>query len=98
MLPWSAGIWRVIPKTEVIQLPWRLCAILTVAAAGLFAAAVDDCLRYGVRDKRRQPSLPVLILVALLVSAQCLGDARVQIGQLYFPLWTIVPAMRSPRD
>ena len=21
-----------------------------------------------------------------------------QIGQLYFPLWTIVPAMRSPRD
>ena len=34
----------------------------------------------------------------LLVSAQCLGDARVQIGQLYFPLWTIVPAMLSPRD
>jgi hypothetical protein len=186
MLPWCAGIWRVIPRSEIIQFPWRLCAILTVAVAGLFASAVDDCLCHGVRVKGR-PSLPVMILVALavigvgnivwrvdirirdlstrgidvtrwadpmfmsyvsplnfagfvkkvgasldsfdvaptpveegvraefvsgkgtvsvmrvgprklLVSAQCRGDARVQIGQLYFPLWTIVPTVRSPRD
>jgi hypothetical protein len=187
MLPWTAVIWRVVPKTEIIQFPWRLCAILAVASAGLFGVAVDDCLRRGaVRDEKR-PSLLVMILVAtliicagnliwridirfrapstprvdesrwmdpmysayvsplnlaafaksvgsspdtydvastpveqgvsaqftagqgsvsvkrvapykLLVSAQCQEDARVQIGQLYFPLWRIVPAMSSSPD
>ncbi len=28
----------------------------------------------------------------LLVSANCYEDARVRIGQLYFPLWKVVPA------
>lgn len=187
MLPWSAAAWKVIPKTEIIQFPWRFCAILTVAAAGLFAIAIDDCLRNVSRSEKR-PSLLVMMSVALvvifvgniiwrvdihlrrlttprvdvtrwldpmyltyipplklaafaksvgaaspdsydvastpvgpgvsaeytagegsvsvkrvapsklLVSAECQGDARVQIGQLYFPLWRIVPAMGSPRD
>jgi hypothetical protein len=185
MLPWSAGFWRIIPRSEIIQFPWRLCAILTVATAGLFAVAVDHCLRHGGRGARR-PSLSEMILVALavigagniswqvyniplrplrthridvtrwvdpmyvtyvspselsefaksvgtspetfdvaptqveegvraefvegkgtvsvmrvgprklVVSAQCLGDARVQIGQLYFPVWIIVPTTGSP--
>jgi len=43
MLPWAAGLWRWLPGTEVIQFPWRFCAILTVAVSGLFAAAIDDC-------------------------------------------------------
>jgi len=186
MLPWSASIWRVVPRTEIIQYPWRLCSILTVASAGLFAMAVDDCLRHGNRGERG-PSRFVMISVALvvicvgniiwrvdvrfhhpstprvetsrwldpmyttyvpalklaafakrvggspdsydvdptpaqqgvtaefisgngsvsvtrvapgklLVSAQSQGDARVRIGQLYFPLWRIVPAMESPRN
>ena len=25
MLAWSAPLWRFIPRTEVIQFPWRLC-------------------------------------------------------------------------
>lgn len=186
MLPWSAGIWKIIPKTEVLQFPWRLCSILTLCAAGLFASAINDCLRHGVRGEKK-PSLLVMISVAvvvicasniiwridsrfrelntphvdvtrwldpmystyvpplklaafaksvgsspdtydvestpveqgvraefmagkgsvsvmraapgkLLVSAQCQGDARVRIGQLYFPLWRIVHATGSPRD
>jgi hypothetical protein len=186
MLPWSAGIWHVIPKTEIIQFPWRLCAILTVAAAGLFAVAVNDCLHHGIRGEKRPPPL-VMILFALaiigagnivwrvdtwfrsvstphvdvmrwvdlmyftyvsplelagfakrvgifddtwnatptpveegvraefvrgkgnvwvrrigprklLVSAQVQEDARVEIGQLYFPLWTIVPLAPTRRD
>ena len=186
MLPWSAEIWRAVPRVEIFQYPWRLCAILAVAGARLFAAAVDDGLRHGVRGEGR-PSLAVMILVALavigagniiwrvdsrlrapstprvdvtqwvdpmyvtyvpalklaafaksvgtspdsfevaptpveegvhakfvagkgivsvtrvgprklLVSARCLGDARVQIGQLYFPLWKIVPMTQHPLD
>jgi hypothetical protein len=185
MLPWSAGIWRAIPGVQIFQFPWRLCAILAVTGAGLFAAAVDDCLRRPAR-RAGKPSLAVMILIALavigvgnivwrvdirlraattprrdvsrwvdpmyityvspsklagfaqsvgtspdsfevvptpveegvraqfvsgqgdvsvkrvgprrlLVSARCLGDARVQIGQLYFPLWKIVPTMGFPR-
>ena len=68
MLPWSAGILKVVPGIEIIQFPWRLCAILNVAAAGLFAAGVNDCLKPGVNGERR-PSLPVMITVALTVIA-----------------------------
>ena len=35
MAPWCAGIWSIVPGIEIIQFPWRLCAILNVAAAGL---------------------------------------------------------------
>lgn len=185
MLPWTAVLWKVIPKTEIIQFPWRLCAILTVAASGLFAIAIDDCLR-NVSHSEKRPSLLVMMSVALIVIcfgtaiwrldiplrrlttahvdltrwldpmyfsyipplsltafansvgapspdtyelastpveqgvraeftagqgtasvkrvapgkllffAQCQGDARVRIGQLYFPLWRIVPATGFP--
>jgi hypothetical protein len=185
MLPCSAGIWRAIPRTDIIQFPWRLCAILSVAVAALFAAAVDHCLRHGCSGESR-PSLQVLLLIALavigagsiiwrvdtrlwplstpslalnrwvdpmyvtyvpspelvgfaqrlgtspdsfrvvttsveqgvsaefvsgrgvvtvtrtgprtlLVSAECFEDARVQIGQLYFPLWKVLPRLPGDR-
>lgn len=184
MLPWTAVLWRFLPKTDVIQFPWRLCSILTVAAAGLFALAIDDCFRQGASGQKK-PSLRAILSVALvaicmggfiwrldipfrhmrtphvevtrwldpmyfayvpasklyafassvgaspdnydvvstpvkpgvsaeytdgqgrvsvkrvtpeklLVSAQCDGNARVKIGQLYFPLWKIVPEKGSP--
>ena len=185
-LPWSAEIWKAFPEFgSVIQFPWRLCAILSVAASGLFAAAIDDCLRHGIRGEKR-PSFVVMILVALvvigagnfiwgvqtrfralstpgidmtrgvdpmyptyvpplnvtgfakdlgtspdtwevapspvvygvradltsgqgnvsvvrtgprslLVSAQVHGDGRVRVGQLFWPLWKIVPMPKSAR-
>jgi len=185
MLPWAAIIWKVIPKTEILQFPWRLSSILTVAVAGLFAAGMDDCLRQDSSSKKR-PSLRIMALAAiitivaggiiwridlnyrlssprvditrwldpmyfafvppskiyafasrlaaspdndyvestpvqpgvsaeytagkgslsvsrvtpekLLVSAQCEENAKIQIGQLYFPLWRLVPAAGSPSD
>ena len=185
MLPWSAGIWSSIPKTAIIQFPWQICAILTVAAAGLFAVALDDCLRSIRSEKRPSPLLMIFFALAvigagniiwrvdiglrsastarvdvtrwvdmmyvtyvpspklaefaqavgtspdtfdviptpvekgvhaefvgcegdasvtrvearkILVSARCHGDARMKIGQLYFPLWTIVPMKGFHRD
>jgi hypothetical protein len=187
MLPWSAILWKTMPVFgDVIQFPWRLCAVLTVAVGGLFAAAVDDCLLHR-ESSRGKPSLRVMVSAAvvvvvasnmiwrvdqkfrhpstphydatrdvdpmyntyvpdnqlvafakilgtspetwqvaptpyvegvradltgspgsvqvtregprkLLVSVQSEGNARVQIGQLNFPLWKIVPAENAPRD
>lgn len=34
----------------------------------------------------------------LRVCAQCQGDARVRIGQLFWPLWKIVPMTKTPLD
>jgi hypothetical protein len=68
MLAWCAPIWRIIPGTEIIQYPWRLCAILTVATAGLFAIAFDDCLRHRSRSDSK-PSMVAMALVALAVIA-----------------------------
>jgi hypothetical protein len=184
MLPWSAAIWKAIPELAVIQFAWRLCGILSVTVAGLFAVAMDNCLRHRVNGKRK-PSTTVMTAVVLavigggnfiwrtdrgmrtldtarvdltrsvdwpylvyvppphlsgfettlgaspdswnvaptpvedgvraefmsgkgnisvmrvgprrlLVSAQCQGDARVRIGQLFWPLWRIVPLTQHP--
>lgn len=67
MLAWSAPFWKLIPKTEVIQFPWRLCSVLTVAVAGLFASALDDCL-YGPRESR-VPSPRMVYLMAIFIIA-----------------------------
>jgi len=65
MLPWSAIIWRIIPGMGVIQFPWRISEILAVAAAGVFAAGLDDALR-GARVLRK-PSAAVILTAALVV-------------------------------
>jgi len=81
MLPWSAAIWKAIPELAIIQFPWRLCSILTVAVAGLFAVAMDNCLRHRPRGDRR-PSLIVLGSVVLAVigggSLICRIDLRLR--------------------
>jgi uncharacterized membrane protein len=41
MLPISRWLWEIIPALPAIQFPWRFNAILAVAAAALFASAVD---------------------------------------------------------
>jgi hypothetical protein len=66
MLPWSSAIWKTVPGLgAILQFPWRLGALLTVAAAGLFASAIDDCMRRGSLGGRI-PSITVLISVALV--------------------------------
>jgi len=81
MLPWSAPIWKAIPELAIIQFPWRLCVILNVAVAGLFAVAMDNCLRHRARDERR-PSLIVMGSVVLAVigggSLICRIDLRLR--------------------
>jgi hypothetical protein len=67
LLPWSAFIWRYVPGFgAVIQFPWRFCAVLTVAAAGLFAGAIDDAFRSGAVTGKR-PSLTALLSLAVVV-------------------------------
>jgi hypothetical protein len=186
MLPWSAALWKAIPGLAVIEFPWRLSGILTVTTAGLFAVALDDCLRGRVGGERK-PSPIAISVVALAVvgcgaliwrvdaplrtldtrrvdlmrevdsmyptyvsplnlaafakslgtspdswdvaptpledgvraeftegqgtvsvipvgprklriSAQSLGDSRIRIGQMYWPLWRIVTVTQSPPD
>jgi hypothetical protein len=79
MLPWSAGLWRAFPATWVIQFPWRLCSILSVAVAGLFAIGLDGYLGTDFRE-RRKPYIAGLILFAAAVAIT--GDAiwRVDVG------------------
>jgi hypothetical protein len=42
MLPVTAVIWHALPQIQVLQFPFRLTAILTLAVAGLFVAALDQ--------------------------------------------------------
>jgi hypothetical protein len=65
MLPWAAIIWKIAPYTDIVQYPWRLSSILTVAVAGLFAAGIDSCLRRDSRSSRG-PSLRAMACVAII--------------------------------
>jgi hypothetical protein len=66
MLPWSAALWSAIPMMSVIQYPWRLCSILSVATSGLLAMALDDSIRNCIRNQRA-PSLARIILFTAVV-------------------------------
>jgi hypothetical protein len=59
MLPWSAAVWAAFPPLAILQFPFRLGGVVTVAASGLFAVALDDALRERGRLEGR-PSLLVL--------------------------------------
>jgi hypothetical protein len=41
MLPVSDFVWRLVPKLQIIQFPWRICSVLTVAAVVLVAFGLD---------------------------------------------------------
>lgn len=64
MLPWSAPIWKTLPGLAVIQFPFRTGTILSVAVAGLVAAAIDDSL-WNSGDIDRRPSRRVVALAIL---------------------------------
>lgn len=69
MLPWSAFAWKAVPKlATAIEFPHRFGAILVLAVAGLFAAAIESGLRR--RPSREEVRcVTIVTLVALLVIA-----------------------------
>jgi hypothetical protein len=42
MLPLSDFVWRLFPRLQIIQFPWRICSVLTVAATVLAALGLDS--------------------------------------------------------
>lgn len=69
MLPWSAFLWKAVPiLATAIQFPFRLGALLTIATAGLFAAAMDSCLhRHANGEGSRAVMLVTFIAITVIV-------------------------------
>ena len=84
MLPWSAPVWKAIPALATIQFPFRNGAVLSVAVAGLVAAAIDDTLRKP-DDANRQP--PRFIVAIAIMVTLCAGVIA----------WRIDSNFRHPR-
>ena len=69
MLPWSALAWKAVPKlATAIEFPHRFGAILVLAVAGLFAAAIESGLRHWP-SREGARCLKFVMLVALLAIA-----------------------------
>jgi hypothetical protein len=67
MLPWSAPVWSTWRALGSIQFPFRLGAILTVAVAGLCAAAIDESLQqWGRPGAIRRAVLPCMAGVVVI--------------------------------
>jgi len=68
MLPWSAFVWKAIPDlAAAIQFPWRFGAFLSIAAAGLFAAAIDRSLYHRAnRGGSRWAMLVTFMAIAVI--------------------------------
>ncbi len=65
MLPFSAPIWKALPGSSVVQFPFRLGGVLTVAVIGLVALAFDSCLRQPIAYRGGGPSRLVIALATL---------------------------------
>ena len=84
MLPWSAPLWKAIPALATIQFPFRNAAVVSVAVAGLVAAAVDDALRNSEGVKRRPSRLVVAVGIMVTLCGGVVG-------------WRIDSNFRHPR-
>jgi|GEM_PF-6430055 len=66
MLPFAAWLWWLVPPLQDLQFPGRFGSILSVAAAGLFAAAVGRAQAGGRR-------LPIIALACALTATAAGG-------------------------
>jgi hypothetical protein len=66
-VPWSAPVWAAVRPLALLQFPFRFIGVLSVAAAGLFAAALDRSLGSEATpaDKRLLLSLGLAALVVI---------------------------------
>lgn len=69
MLPWSAILWHAVPVVgRAIQFPYRLNVLLTIAVIGLFAAALDNCLRRQASKQGSLPAMPVMLMALAVIA------------------------------
>jgi hypothetical protein len=70
MLPWSALAWKAVPTlATAIEFPHRFGAILEIAVAGLFAAAIESGLRrLPSRGGVRCPTIVTLVALFVITS------------------------------
>jgi hypothetical protein len=68
MLPLSAPVWDLLPIASLIQFPWRLLALTTVAMAILAGAAVVQAQRTRQDSELSRGHWALLILVVVLAS------------------------------
>jgi len=69
MLPWSAFLWRAVPlAATAIQFPYRVGILLTIAVAGLFAAAIDSCLCRQVGREISRSAVLVVFMAIMVVA------------------------------
>jgi hypothetical protein len=83
MLPFSASIWKAIPASSVIQFPYRVAGIQSVAVAGLGAMAFERSSEKRIVS-RWWRHLSVIEVAALVVSLGGIG------------IWRIDRAFRHP--
>jgi len=69
MLPWSALLWRAVPVVATaIQFPHRLCILLTISVTGIFAVALDDCLRRQATRGRVLSAMPLTLMAVAVIA------------------------------
>ena len=68
MLPLSAPVWDLLPIASLIQFPWRLLALTTVAMAILAGAAVVQIHGTGQESQPPRGQWVLLVLVVVLAS------------------------------
>jgi len=68
MLPLSAPVWELLPIASLIQFPWRLLALTTVALAVLAGAAAVQAQGTGQGAELSRGHWALLVLVVVLAS------------------------------
>ena len=69
MLPFSAPLWVAVPQLQMVQFPFRLGAILSVAVAGLLALAFANALATDETRERGATRFGVMLATLCVIAA-----------------------------